>query len=779
MSINTSNLITTKIGQVELSKVHSMNMRLKGDHRSISVELLFPYLAISNKDMQTVSELESETDSEIKSELCWTNVDICQVVNYSVGDEAKRNFTIGGLFNVESDITGAKSFLLFFKTNIVDFRSEKEKKADGGASAEHLLYTRYGYSVTQAPFAFTMILNNAGEMPVDGINIGASKFGRSRHRFYFNYIIDNNSGIADNITVNDNRYPYSDGYLSKTAFEDGLKRYEDAIAQYQTEYEKYANGHKDRYDNVESAIKYSENGNRFVIKQLETNASGFDAIDMQAARDGAWDEWAPGDAELKFPSYKGYNARTYGKPVPGEDGDRYKECGAEVFEFKDVRPVEIVGVRNVGGKIVETSTTKYLPVRFKFMMFNRSPLPFAPLTADAAKFSSDSLYHAVRCAVTIKEKDAASGDWNVVFDSAFEMLGYANDNLAIYPVCPSIGRIKLKTDFSASQWPEKELTLSMLTQDVVIDEVTTDEAFTFKSNAAFKLITHLVTERSKTTNVENVRRFNCLLYDYRILDRNPVSVGYMFPLYEPNFVGGYSFSESTLQLRRYVTKVYAFGKLFDCEKMKSDGVNPTYSFMDVMKQNYITNSIVSDLPVTKVWFPPNLSYAGLNCLVSKEEKAAISKTFYNETPTFLSIANKARVICDNRLHNARVYVISYDINGSTNVIDSNFANTIEVFAFINNKMYKVTSSFGELFLNNLSSDQISLLTTLNVLSVSATPDGKLNVLWEAKYAEVSDSGKYSYVSERFTTGMATNVMQRYVSIKDIDGSTNVIAETVG
>lgn len=776
MSINTSNLITTKIGQVELSKVHSMNMRLKADHRSISVELLFPYLAISNKDMQTVSRLEAETDSEIKSELCWTNVDICQVVNYSVGDEEKRNFTVGGVFNVENDITGAKSFLLFFKTNVVDFRSEKEKQADGGASAEHLLYTRYGYSVAQAPFAFTMILNNAGEMPVDGINIGASKFGRSRHRFYFNYIIDNNSGIANNITVNDNRYPYSDGYLSKTAFEDGLKRYEDAIAQYQTEYEKYANGHKDRYDNVESAIKYSENGNRFVIKKLETDAANFDAIDMQAACDGVWDEWKPDEAKLKSPSYKGYAARTYGKPTPGEDGDRYKECGAEVFEFKDVRPVEIVGVRNVGGEIVETSTTKYLPVRFKFFMFNRSPLPFAPVTSPSAKFSADSLYHAVRCAVTIKEKDDSSGDWNVVFDSAFEMLGYANDNLAIYPVCPSIGHIKLKTDFSASKWPEKELTLSMLTQDIVIDEVTTNEDFTFKSNAAFKLITHLVTERSKTTNVENVRLFNCLTYSYKILNREPVSTGYMSALYEPNFAGGYSFSESTLQFNRYATKVYTFGKLFNCEKMKLDGVNPTYSVMDVMKQNYITNSIVSDLPVTKAW-PNNSPYTGLNCLLSKEEKAVISKTFYNEMLDFLELTNKARTICDARLHNARVYVTSYDV--ANNVIDANFANTIEVLAFINNKMYRMTSSFGELFLNNLSSDQISLLTTLNVLSASATPDGDLNILWEAKYAEVLEVGKYSYVSQKFTTGKATNVMKRYVSIKDIDGSTNVISETVG
>lgn len=775
MSINTSNLITTKIGQVELSKVHSMNMRLKADHRSISVELLFPYLAISNKDMQTVSGLEAETDSEIKSELCWTNVDICQVVNYSVGDEAKRNFTIGGLFNVESDITGAKSFLLFFKTNIVDFRSEKEKKADGGASAEHLLYIRYGYSVTQAPFAFTMILNSTGEMPVDGINIGASKFGRSRHRFYFNYIIDNNSGIADNITVNDNRYPYSDGYLSKTAFEDGLKRYEDAIAQYQTEYEKYANGHKDRYNNVESAIKYSENGNRFVIKKFETDSANFDVIDMQAARDGVWDAWAPDDVELKSPSYKGYAARTYGKPTPGEDGDRYKECGAEVFEFKDVRPVEIVVVRNVGGEIVETSETKYLPVRFKFMMFNRSPLPFAQVTSPSAKFSSDSLYHAVRCAVTIKEKDASSGDWNVVFNSAFEMLGYANDNLAIYPICPSIGHIKLKTDFSASQWPEKELTLSMLTQDIVIDEVTTDQDFTFKSNPAFKLITHLVTERSKTTNVEDVRQFNCLTYYYKILNREPVSTGYMLALYEPNFAGGYSFSESTLQFNRYATKVYTFGKIFDCEKMKLDGVNPTYSVMDVMKQNYITNSIVSDLPVTKCW-PNNLPYSGLNCLLSKEEKAVISKSFYNETPDFLELENKARIICDARLHNARVYVKSYDV--ANNVINVNFSNTIEVLAFINNKRYQMTSSFGELFLNNLSSDQISLLTTLNVLSVSLNMDYELNILWEAKYAEVSGGGKYSYVIQRFTTGTATNVMQRYVSIKDIDGSTNVIAETV-
>lgn len=229
MSINTANLITTPNGQAELAEVHRVNAQLFADHREISIELLFPYIAISQKTPEVIEDISETTSELIKQEPCWANVDICQVQTYTVQGVQKRDFAIGGLFDVKQDINNALTIILYAQTRIVDSRSAEKKEEDGNRSATNIVAENYGYTAKILPYAYTKILDSDGVYSESGITIGASRYGRSRHRFYFNYIIDNNDGIANNITVNDNVYPYSDGYLSKTAFELGLERYKNAI----------------------------------------------------------------------------------------------------------------------------------------------------------------------------------------------------------------------------------------------------------------------------------------------------------------------------------------------------------------------------------------------------------------------------------------------------------------------------------------------------------------------------------------------------------------------
>ena len=229
MSINTANLITTPNGQTELAEIHRVNAQLFADQREISIVLLFPYITISQKTPEIIESISETTPELIKQEPCWANVDICQVQTYTVQGIQKRDFTIGGLFDVKQDINNARTIILYAQTYIIDSRSASKKEEDGNRSATNIVEVNYGYTAKILPYAYTRILDSDGAYTESGITIGASRYGRSRHRFYFNYIIDNNDGIADNITVNDNVYPYSDGYLSKTLFEISLERYQKAI----------------------------------------------------------------------------------------------------------------------------------------------------------------------------------------------------------------------------------------------------------------------------------------------------------------------------------------------------------------------------------------------------------------------------------------------------------------------------------------------------------------------------------------------------------------------
>lgn len=747
MSINTANLVTTTNGQTALADVHNINARLHTDHREISVKLLFPYMVISTKSTSDIDTITASTDEEIRAEASWTHVDVCQVQSYSVENDARRDFAIGGLFNVEQNIEGAKTFILFCKTHIVDARSASKKRADGNREAADILQSEYGYVTVQLPFAYTQILDSAGEVPENGITIGAAKYGRSRHRFYFNYIIDNNTGIADNITVDDNVYPYSDGYLSKTAFELGLKRYEAAVAQYQAEYEKYANGHKLYYKNMEEAIKWAQPGHKFYIKNFETDSANFDDVDLQSAIAG-WQAW-PTDDPVGNDTYKTYTAANYGSPDPGQDADRYKSERAVIFEVRDVRPVEFETTQN-NEKVTEI---RYLPVRFKFMMFIRSAVPWVG-SYYSAHGCYTALYHAMR--VWLDVGDISGG---------FE-LNRLRDDQAYLPVCPTIGKLKVIDGFN--------IQIGLLTSesDISPNPITQDGGYVFDVGprlhiieASFPMPGGIPSHRGMRT----VASFNCTRYTS---GNNPS--GNMFPYVFSNFAGGYSYSTSeALDAGRGNVSIYEIPLKFDAKAIEDNSLNPTMVKTGLISELEVkTNSIVNDVVVSKNG--DFLTSNRGNNYVYKD-KDFIAKGYYDEGITVGDTGtsgNYRRLIGEYRLHNGRVFVISEIMGGGYEVIQS--TSPIEVYAYINNRYYTKSSTYGDLFSGVVG--DVNNITFVEVLEVYVGSDETLGVVWNVHYKV---SGENKWAVSKVETTAPLGAVPRYVAIEDVDGTTNIIKETVG
>lgn len=747
MSINTANLVTTTNGQTALADVHNINARLHTDHREISVKLLFPYMVISTKSTSDIDTITASTDEEIRAEASWTHVDVCQVQSYSVENDARRDFAIGGLFNVEQNIEGAKTFILFCKTHIVDARSASKKRADGNREAADILQSEYGYVTVQLPFAYTQILDSAGEVPENGITIGAAKYGRSRHRFYFNYIIDNNTGIADNITVDDNVYPYSDGYLSKTAFELGLKRYEAAVAQYQAEYEKYANGHKLYYKNMEEAIKWAQPGHKFYIKNLETDAANFDDVDLQSAI-ANWIAW-PTDDPIGNDTYKNYTAANYGMPVAGDDADRYKYERAVIFEVRDVRPVEFEVTRN-NEKVTET---RYLPIRFKFMMFIRSAVPWT-----GAYYSANgcytALYHAMRVWVNI-------GD----IYGGFEV-NLLTDESAFLPVCPTIGKIKVVDGYI--------LQLGLLTNDADItpNPVTQDGGYVFDAGPRFRFIEAGFNGEGGVYYAANqvVASFNCTRYTS---GSNPS--GKLFPYVFSNFAGGYSYSTSESPGGPGVqgeVSIYEIPLKFDALAMYSETLKPTMKKEGLVNALLVnTNAILNDTVVSRTGFEYGNNYI-------YKDKDFIEKSYYTEGITIGNVgesSNYRRLVGEYRLHNGRVFVIDEVIGSASMFIRS--TSLIEVHAYINNRYYTKSSTYGATFGSVVGgANNVEDISFVEVVEVYVGSNETLGVIWNVHYKDHNlNKWEVAQVDDYAPLG----AVPRYVAIEDVDGTTNIIKETVG
>lgn len=808
MSINTSNLVTTTNGQSELAKVHSVNHALNLDGRGIHVEFLFPYIAISKKSPEEVAIITSSTDSEVKSEPCWSNVDICQVQTYSVLETIKRNFTIGALFDVKEDIEGAKTVILFAKTIIVDNRSKERIEKDSHRSAKDIVLNNYGYETKMLPYAYTMLLDETGNYSGTGIKIGAARFGRSRHRFYFNYIIDNNDGIANNITVNDNVYPYSDGYLSKTAFELGLERYEKAVSEYVAEYNKYANGRNVHYENFEGAITNAVNGHKFYLEQNELEDASFGWVDLKGASSiYGWGEWPkPTLNSLDDEIYNGFVPKNFDNYAPHNDANAANIQRGMLFTDKDIKCVEYTDHL---GNVSE----KYVSMKLNCLMTVRTSLP--PLQ----RMFTTSLYNFARIVVQLFIKDLGSVNFGFEIQSSQGWDISSTKDLFYIPQTPSIGKIKIKESLVNGKL---KLTMSAL---IMTNDVSSEIAYYNSSigDGNGNLFKSFITIRniSVTTGLmemgiqpvmENLKvsilkRGECYVPNlldesvvYPTQDGSPVTnkdvvcTGLSYKL-QPNFAGGYGFQlkEGESQHKDFLlSKEFTQEEVSSCDSTIYQNVEQTPSTTFVI--NDISHTLMSYRPEE----PSDLYDWFMFAIDGKKViKTDLPAEHYLPKCGLIKDSDSKiyfTLISESRLHNARVLIAEKrEENAFYRAINSSTEVYIVIIA--NSNVYKLGLTYGRLLGESVTVTNVS---NVEVVSLSlrenfSSGNGTSPVFKIGMKVRMGDGTNFT---ETFVTRYLRQSIQgteesdtpneanaqtrssRYVAVQDISGATNVIKETL-
>lgn len=470
MSINTGNLITTEFGQQQLALVGQLNFELQGQHPGITVRLALQYMGITQRNSTTIAE---DDDLYFTHDLpditsIHTKVDLCQVQSYpQISDDelVKKSFSISALFDIKEDLSMCRNVVLLGRIVYADARSEAQVIADNNRSAYVILRDDYGIDLSDDytnedatgvyfHFAYCQLLGSDGQpAQTSGITIAQSRYGRSRQRVIFNYVMDDTSGQSDNITIDDNFYPYSDGYLSKKAFEEGLVDYEATLQEYADKLENYLFGWSKVYDSREEAIAKSEIGNTFTIRNKQKRVSPLhDLLDNYTGR---------------LPDTLGERSYTT-DPVSGETFVPVSHWNATISEypFEQREKIQIFNVssyKNVrfkhadaGGEIVYED--KYLPVTIVFVMWLRTGVAIDQADNDSTvnynTFYSSG-YHCVRTfvSVPIEEEGEEETVRQFICDCKF-----CNSNTVIVPSEPVVGKIEV--DDSDSSAPK--LNVSMM-----------------------------------------------------------------------------------------------------------------------------------------------------------------------------------------------------------------------------------------------------------------------------------------------------------------------------
>lgn len=467
MSINTGNLITTEFGQQMLAHAGELNFELAQEHPGISVKLVYSYMGITqrNSDLIKADENFYYTDGLAFITNARSQIDLCQVQSYprpvEDGGLVRKSFSISALFDIKEDLTECRNVVLLARLVYTDGRTEEQKIKDNNRSAYVILRADYGLDLADTPsagvhfhFAYSQLLDSSGNPAQEyGISISQSRYGRSRQRIIFNYVIDDTSGISDNISIEDHVYPYSDGYLSKKAFEEGLKDYEATLQEYTEQLQNYLFGWSKIYDSKEKAISKSEVGNTFTIRNKAKRISPLhDLLDNYVGR---------------LPDTLG--ERTYTTdPVSGDTFTPMSHWNATIREypFEQREKIQIFNVssyKNVrfkhadaGGEIVYED--KYIPVTIVFVMWLRTGVAIDQAdnenTVNYNTFYSSG-YHCVRTFVSIPIEEEGEPDLvrQFICDCKF-----CDNSTVIVPSEPVVGKIEV--DDSDSSAPK--LNMSMI-----------------------------------------------------------------------------------------------------------------------------------------------------------------------------------------------------------------------------------------------------------------------------------------------------------------------------
>lgn len=810
MSINTSNLVTTANGQSELAKVHSVNYALNMDGREIHIEFLFPYIAISKKSPEEVAIIASSTESEVKSEPCLSNVDVCQVQTYSVLETIKRNFTIGALFDVKEDIEGAKTVVLFAKTIIVDNRSKERIEKDSHRSAKDIVLNNYGYEAKMLPYAYTTLLDETGNYVAEGIKIGAARFGRSRHRFYFNYIIDNNDGIANNITVDDNVYPYSDGYLSKTAFELGLERYEKAVSEYVAEYNKYAKGRNVHYENFEDAITSAANGHKFYLEQNELEDASFGWVDLkQESSIYGWSAWPTSTLDsLDDEIYDGFVPKNFDNYAPHDDANAANIQRGMLFTDEDVKLVEYTDhLGNVSEKCVS--------MKLNCLMMVRTSLP--PLQ----RMFTTSLYNFARIVVQLFIKDLGSVNFGFEIQSNQGWDISFTKGLFFIPQMPSIGKIKIKESLVNGKLKLGVSTLIM-TNDASSEiayynsSIGDGNGNWFKSlitirnvNVVTGLMEMGIQPAMENLEVSILKRGECYVPNllgesvvYPTQDGLPVTnkdvacTGLSYKL-QPNFAGGYGFmlKEGESQHKDFLlSKEFTKEEVSSCDSTIYQNNEKTASTTFVI--NDISHTLMSYMPEEMTGTIPSdwLMFAIDEKKVVKTDLPA--EHYLPKAGLIMNLDSKMyyTLISESRLHNARVLIAE---KREENAFHRSINSSTELYIVIiaNSNVYKLSLTYGRLLGESVTVTNVSNVEVVGVsFRENFSSSNGTSPVFKIEMKVRTGNGMDFYetfvtrylcqsiqLTEESDTPNETNAQTRpskYVAVQDISGKTNVIKETL-
>ena len=420
MAFNTGNLVVYVTGGDMLFSVQSINSRSIKDKLGIRAYLYFPYMYITENE-SAIEQRAYYTDLTIKNTPCYANVDVAQVQNFSeiVNGKpvVKRAFTVGALFEIKAAIGNAKAIIMTAKVGYADERTEEQKAAQGHHSAEEVIAERYPdlYVSTEAvkPYAYTSLYANG--VPEAGLHIEAAMYGRSRERVLFNYIVENIS--ADLINVDSNVYPYSDGYLSKTAFEEGLGEYENALTTLRDYIDSFVFGWQKAYKNFTVALGGSETGNTFTwLSEYRETITNDYLLD-----------------ENTFPT----GLRNY--PVYNYDGSavnvhNYADTLIPAFAKPGMRVFPVVKRKTV--TYTASGNKKSVPVFIVFMMYG---LETASVDKVGKQQDFCCFYHVCRVAMHVPSEDGSSH-----FKYCKELV--LGDDTVFCPVEPVVGNVELGVD---------------------------------------------------------------------------------------------------------------------------------------------------------------------------------------------------------------------------------------------------------------------------------------------------------------------------------------------
>lgn len=752
MSVNTENLITTAHGLARLAKIQEVSEALRRDGKHVSISLVFSHFAFSTKSSLALDELYDIDPVDAHDEAATSPVDVCQVQSFSVIEDGqsvqKRDFTLSANFDIPEVVTGIKTILLYCIDHIVDNRTAEEKEADEAPHVETLLARDYDYHSSDLYdiFAYTRVLDETGTYLPNGISVGASVYGRSRIRVHFNYIIDD-INAAEVISVESNIYPYSSGYLSQRAFDEGIRRYEEALETYRMDWERFAMGQSPTYNYFEEAHAKSSPRNRFIIRFPELEYS-FDSTDLETNSGAALD------------TYGGYTAPNF--EMSGYS--RKEQDRASYYEDTFMKTVMWKYVDSETGNVVEEE--RYLPVHIQALYYLRTGLPMENTSGHEANVKLDhvTVYHVLRLAIHIKAD-------NTEVTQVGEIL--LDDNTkALFPQVPHIGLIYL--DSSGPQGlQDPSLEFGIINEGLEIkNTISQDDRVEFL-NRMFVLqaktenpspTEQLSIIQKSVSGAQGHSGFGGIKFDYNHSD--PGSHGYsgtdnIIRRLAPNFAAG-----NLLTSFMYGYFVYFLSNDFDIKTYNTSGQLLVWQ-TDEYDKVIDTVSMFGDLPVF------SKLYDGV--IYNQYGDPTNGHVDATTLTSMMLLDDTLRIVSDSHLHNCRVIVTADD--WQSNAITPALSTTYSAFIMMEGACMMfplITNALLTPRLPNLAStDCIQDIRVKRVQCVGTEISITLLVNYKAS---ASPLYRQAEIELRGNGGSLpySNTNEQYVTVKDTRGKLGML-----